>query len=121
MGFAFFLGAVLAAAAAAVLAAAIVGTVKKIVRGEPLFGTSEDKSKMRKHILIVLAAVGAFGILPYIYVFFIAAAVWALWQVMRGSLNKETVSKTAVTFLAAVGAAYIILILYGLFLSLIKR
>lgn len=121
MGFAFFLGAVFAAAVAAIFAAAIVAAVKKIKRGEPLFGTNEDKPKMWKHIVIVLAVVGAFGILPYIYVFFIAAAVWALWQVMRGGLlNRETVLKAAVTFLAVVGAVFSVFIVYGILSSLIK-
>lgn len=121
MGFAFFLGAVLAAVAAAVFAAAIAAAVKKIKRGEPIFGNPEDKPKMRKHIVIVLAVVEAFGILPYIYVFFVAAAVWALWQIMRGGLlNRETVLKAAVIFLAAVGAVFSVFIVYGILSSLIK-
>lgn len=121
MGFAFFLGVVFAAVAAAVFAVAIAAAVKKIRQGEPLFGGQEDKPKMRKHIVIVLAVVGAFGILPYIYVFFIAAAVWALWQVMRGgSLNRETALKAAVIFLAAVGAVFSVFIVYGILSSLIK-
>lgn len=124
MGFVFFLGAVLAAAVAVVFAAAVVSAVKKIKNGEPLFGDPEDKTqktKMRKHIVIALAVVGAFGILPYIYIFFIAAAVWALWQVMRGgSLSRENVLKAAVIFLAAVGAVFSVFVLYGLFSSLIK-
>lgn len=112
---------VFAAVAAAVFAVAIAAAVKKIRRGEPLFGGQEDKPKMRKHIVIVLAVVGAFGILPYIYVFFIAAAVWALWQVMRGgSLNRETALKAAVIFLAAVGAVFSVFIVYGILSSLIK-
>lgn len=64
---------------------------------------------------------GAFGILPYIYVFFIAAAVWALWQIMRGgSLNRETALKAAVIFLASVGAVFSVFIVYGILSSLIK-
>lgn len=121
MGFAFFLGAVFAAAVAAVFATAIAAAVKKIRRGDPLFGDQEYKPKMRKHIVIVLAVVGTFGILPYIYVFFIAAAVWALWKVMRDdSPDKETVLKFAVTFLAAVGAVFSVFIVYGILSSLIK-
>lgn len=121
MGFAFFLGAVFAAAAAAVFAVAIAAAVKKIRRGEPLFGCQEDKPKVRKHIVIVLAVMGAFGMLPYIYVFFIAAAVWALWQIMRGgSLNRETALKAAVIFLASVGVVFSVFIVYGILSSLIK-
>lgn len=121
MGFAFFLGAVFATVAAAVFAVAIAAAVKKIRRGEPLFGCQEDKPKVRKHIVIVLAVVGAFGILPYIYVFFIAAAVWALWQIMRGgSMNRETALKAAVIFLASVGAVFSVFIVYGILSSLIK-
>lgn len=121
MGFAFFLGAVLAAAVAAVFAAAIVAAVKKIRRGEPLLGNPGDKPKMRKHIAIVLAVVGAFGMLPYIYVFFIAAAIWALWRLMHGnSLDRETVLKTAVIFFAAVGAVFSLFIAYGILSGLIN-
>lgn len=117
----FFMGTVLLAAVVSVLAAAVVGIVRKIGAGEPLFGNDDDKRKVRKHIIIVLAVIGAFFMLPYAVIFFAVAVIWVLWRLIcRKPLDKKTVLETAVLFLAAVGALFSVLIAYGGLLALIK-
>lgn len=109
-----FSGTMLLAAVAAVFAAAVVGIVRKIEAGEPFMGTAEDKKKISGHIVAVLAVIGAFFMLPYAVVFFAAAVIWVLWRLIRGkSLDKETMLKTAVLFLAAFGAVFSVLMAYG--------
>lgn len=117
----FFVGAALAAGVISVFAAAAAGTARKIKNGEPLLGTEEERRKIPKHIVIAFAVVGAIGIIPYGAVFLAAAAVWVLWRVIRGkTLDRETVMKTAVTFLAAVGVIFSVLMAYGGLSALIK-
>ncbi len=116
-----FVDALLLIAVVSVFAAAVVGIVRKTMAGEPLFGNTDDKKKMRKHIVIVFAVIGALFMLPYAFVFFAAAVIWVLWRLIRGkSLDKETVLETAVLFLAAVGAIFSVLMTYGMVSALIR-
>lgn len=117
----FFSGTMFMAVIAAVFAAAVVGVVRKIKAGEPFTGNAEDKKKIPGHIVAVLAVIGAFFMLPYAVVFFAAAVIWGFWRLICGkSLDKETVLKTAVHFLAAFGAVFSVCIIFGLFSFLIR-
>lgn len=117
-----FIGSFFIAAAVVILfIAAAVGVVCKLKAGEPLFGDTDGKRKIPKHIVIVFAVIGVFFMLPYAIVFLVVAVIWVLWRLICGkSLDKETVLKTAVTFLAAVGAVFSVLIAYGGLSALIK-
>ena len=116
-----FVDILLLTAVVSVFAAAVAGIVRKIRAGEPLFGNNDDKKKIHKHIIIVFAVIGAFFMLPYAVIFFVAAVIWVLWRLIRGkSLDKETVRETAVLFLAAVGAIFSVLIAFGGLSALIK-
>ena len=116
-----FVDVLLLIAVVSVFAAAVVGIVRKITAGEPLFGNDDDKKKILRHIVIVFAVIGAFFMLPYAFMFIAAAVIWVLWRLIRGkSLDKETVRETAVLFLAAVGAVFLLLMAYVSISALIK-
>lgn len=60
-----------------VFVAAIVGVICKIKRGEPLFGSQDDRKKILKHIVIVFAVIGVITVLPYV-----SAVIWALLRLV---------------------------------------
>ncbi len=100
---------------------AVTVVVCKLRAGEPLFGDEDGKRKIPKHIVIVFALIGAFFMLPYAAALLIAAVIWTLLHVIRRkSLDKDTMLKTAVLFLAAVGSVYSVCIAAG-FLSALFR